>query len=93
MLVPFNIILLGFNRWMFTHTMTSSVGSLFNSDEPFSVKKTTGGSLIGWMWMLMVTWELAGGISVLVWFSFSRMLISSSPKQSRHGVYTKLKEK
>lgn len=91
MLVPFNVILLVFNKCI--HTMTSSVGSLFKSDEPFSVKKTTGGSLIGWMWMLMVTWELAGGISVLVWFSFSRMLISSSPKQSRHGVYTKLKEK
>ena len=44
-------------------TTTSSVGSLLRSVEPFSVRKTLGGSLTALMWMLMVTDVLAGGIS------------------------------
>lgn len=75
MLEFFNIILFGFNRWMFIYIMIFLVGFLFNSDELFSVKKIIGGLLIGWMWMLMVIWELVGGIFVLDWFFFNRMLI------------------
>lgn len=73
MFVLFNVILFVFNRCIYI--IIFLVGFLFKSDELFSVKKIIGGLLIGWMWMLMVMWELVGGIFVLDWFFFSRMLI------------------